>query len=198
MRKILLHVGCGRQSFDALPPLDYQTDWRQVRVDIDPAVEPDITASITDLAPIADASAECVFSKHNIEHLEHHEVPLALAAFWRVLKPQGFLILRCPDLRAVAELLLKHEPEDTLYTASIYGKPMAVSPLDILYGSRQEIAEGNPFMAHRTGFTEGTLRTKVAAAGFEQVNVSRHVPTMELRCIALKRVDGNIFPTLTG
>lgn len=198
MQNVLLHVGCGRQSVEALPAFAIGYHWRQTRVDIDPSVQPDVTASITDLAPIADASVECVFSKHNIEHLEHHEVPLALAAFYRVLKPEGFLILRCPDLRAVAELLLKHEPEDTLYTASIYGKPMAVSPLDILYGSRQEIAEGNPFMAHRTGFTEATLRAKVAAAGFEQVNVSRHVPTMELRCNALKRVDGNIFPTLTG
>lgn len=195
-RKILLHVGCGRQSVETLPPWDFETTWEQVRVDIDPSVKPDIVASITDMGPVESESAHCVFSKHNIEHLEHHEVPQALAAFHRVLKPEGFLVLRCPDIQRVAELMATRGLEDTLYTASIYGKKMDVSLLDMIYGSRQEIAEGNRFMAHRTAFTERTLRDKILAAGFEEARVSRAPDTVELRCIALKRSAGNLFHTL--
>jgi len=192
----LLHVGCGRQSLEILPPFDFETKWRQIRVDIDPSVNPDIVASITDLSPIEDASATCVFSKHNIEHLEHHEVPLALAAFCRVLKPEGFLILRCPDLEAVAQIIVeKKDPEKILYVASILDgkKQVPVAPIDILYGARTEIAGGNPFMAHRTAFTATSLHNKVKTAGFEAVKVTRHTELLELRCLALKRREGNFY-----
>lgn len=196
--KTLLHVGCGRQSFDALPPLDWKNEWRQVRVDIDPTVEPDLVASIVDMAGIDDASAECIFSKHNIEHLEFHEVTQCVRAFHRVLKPEGFLILRTPDLRAIARLLLDRDPDQTLFTAQIYGKNVPVAPLDMLYGSRQEIANGNPFMAHRTGFTASSLGRCLKQAGFENVTVQEHAGTKELLCLAMKRVKGNLLPAVLG
>ena len=44
------------------------------------------------------ASVDAVFSSHNIEHLYPHEVPLALKEFMRVLKPDGFVLMTCPDL----------------------------------------------------------------------------------------------------
>lgn len=192
--KTLLHVGCGRQSYDTLPPLDWENEWRQIRVDIDPAVEPDIVASIVDLAGVEDASAECIFSKHNIEHLESHQVPACLRAFHRVLKPEGFLILRTPDLKAIARLLLEREPDETLYVARVYGRSIPVSPLDMLYGMRAEIAGGNPFMAHRTGFTASSLRRYLAEAGFQKVDVKEHAGQNELQCAALKIARGNLLP----
>lgn len=196
--KTLLHVGCGRQSYDGLPPLDWNTEWRQVRVDIDPAVEPDVVASIVDLAGIEDGSAECVFSKHNIEHLEAHEVPHCLAAFHRVLKPEGFLILRTPDLRGIARLLLQYDPEEPMFVSEVYGRRITIAPLDMLYGSRQEIAGGNRYMAHRTGFTGPSLRRYLAAAGFEQADVAENPKTRELMCLAMKRVAGNLLPAVLG
>ncbi|MEQ8814522.1 MAG: methyltransferase domain-containing protein [Thalassobaculum sp.] len=196
--RTILHVGCGRQSHDALPPLNWENEWRQVRIDIDPAVEPDIVASIVDMAGIEDGSAECVFSKHNIEHLEAHEVPQCLAAFHRVLRPEGFLILRTPDLRSIARLLLKYDPEEPLYTVQIYGKDVRTAPLDMLYGLRQAIAGGNGFMAHRTGFTAASLRRHLLRAGFERIEIIEKQDTHELNCLAMKRVDGNLLPGVLG
>jgi len=198
MVRTILHVGCGRQSYDGLPPLDWENEWRQVRVDIDPSVEPDIVASIVDMAGIEDASAECVFSKHNIEHLEAHEVGQCLAAFHRVLKPEGFLILRTPDLRGIARLLLQYDPEEPLYVAQVYGKQIPTAPLDMLYGSRHEIAGGNRFMAHRTGFTAASLHRYLLRAGFEKIEIAEKADTQELMCLAMKRVDGNLLPEVLG
>lgn len=118
-RRRLLHVGCGTQGKDALPPLDWETEWEELRVDIDPAVEPDIVASMTDLHMIADDSIDWVFSKHNLEHLEYHEVSVALGEFHRVLKPEGFLIIRCPDLQSVAERLLTTDLEEPLWRSTL-------------------------------------------------------------------------------
>lgn len=194
--KTILHVGCGKQSLEVLPPFDFDNEWRQIRVDIDPSVSPDVVASITDLSPIEDDSVECVFSKHNIEHLESHQVPVALSEFYRVLKPEGFLVIRCPDLRAVAEALVEKEPEEDLFVASVYGKNIPVSLIDIIYGSRQEIAEGNFFMAHRTGFTDKSIFKKIIEAGFERARVIRVRELMELRCVALKKSSDNLFHSI--
>ena len=74
----LLHVGCGPLHIDATPfgPLG----WRELRLDIDPDCSPDLIGSMTDMAAVAAASVDAIFSSHNLEHLEAHAVPIALAA----------------------------------------------------------------------------------------------------------------------
>lgn len=69
--------------------LQYQ-DWTENRLDIDPAVQPDVTGTMTDMASVASASVDAVFSSHNIEHLYPYEVPPSLAEFRRVLRDDGF------------------------------------------------------------------------------------------------------------
>jgi predicted SAM-dependent methyltransferase len=58
---------------------------QELRLDIDASVAPDIVATMTDMSRVADASVDAVFSSHNIEHLDPHEVPVALAgtSAWR-------------------------------------------------------------------------------------------------------------------
>jgi hypothetical protein len=177
--KTLLHIGCGKQSFEALPPLDWAGEWRQLRVDIDPAVKPDIVASMTDM---------------HIEHLESHDVSIALGEFYRVLKPTGFLVCRCPDLSAIAERIVTRDPEETLWVSELDdGSQVKVALIDMIYGARSEIAGGKPFMAHRTGFTRESLKRHLASAGFEGSNVSREPKTMDLLCNARKEEQGNLF-----
>jgi predicted SAM-dependent methyltransferase len=78
-----------------------------VRLDIDGSVEPDVLGTMTDMPAMADASVDAIFSSHNIEHLYPHEVPIALGEFLRVLKPDGFAIITCPDLQSVCALVAK-------------------------------------------------------------------------------------------
>jgi predicted SAM-dependent methyltransferase len=196
-RRHLLHIGCGEQSKEALPPLNWDEEWAEIRVDIDPSVSPDIVASMTDLSPLPDQSIDFIFSKHNIEHLKYHDVSLAISEFHRVLKPEGLLVIRCPDIKAIAEQLLTTDLEETLWTSTLNdGRDVPVALIDMIYGARSEIEKNDHFMAHQTGFTDASLRRFLDQANFDKVNVIRYADTLELRCVALKVVEGNLYPDL--
>ena len=116
-----------------------------------------------------DGAFDAVWSSHNIEHLFDHEVIVALGEFHRVLKPDGFVAITCPDLQAVAELLLDRGLDGKAYDAPI--GPISIH--DIFFGHGGSIASGNHFMAHRTGFTQDRLGLKATQAGFREVRVGR-------------------------
>ncbi len=192
----VLHVGCGRQSWANLPPAIQRDRWEQIRVDADPAVQPDVVAILPDLSMVESGSIDCVFSKHNIEHLFRHEATQCLAEFHRVLRPTGFLILQTPDLHAMAELLLAKDPEETLYVASVYGDPIPITPLDMLFGSEHYISRGNHWMAHKTAFTQQTLERALTKAGFEGVRVFSRKDKFELVANCRKVVRDNLMGRL--
>lgn len=194
--KTLLHVGCGLQSKEVLPALDFENEWREVRVDIDPAVKPDVVDDIRTLSTIPDSSAHYLFSKHNLEHLEFHEVPVCLANFYRVLDDTGFAVIRTPDLDSICRAILKHGPEKTLYSTDTHDGMVDIMGLDMLFGASWAIEHGNSFMAHRTAFTTKTLTAKLEAAGFEKVAIS--AARGELRGFALKKAENNVYWKITG
>lgn len=180
---VLLHVGCGMNRKDRTTRGFQGDDWTELRFDIDESVKPDITGTMTDMANVADESVDAIYSSHNIEHLYPHDVPVALAEFKRVLKPDGFAVITCPDLKSVAALIA-----DDKLTEPAYNSPAGpIAPLDILYGWRASMAQGNLYMAHRCGFTEKVLRGTMQAAGFAQVaTMSRPGPFYDLWTVALK------------
>ncbi|HEX4805481.1 MAG TPA: methyltransferase domain-containing protein [Conexibacter sp.] len=170
--RLVLHVGCGRREEQRLDERFAGPGWHEVRLDIDPDVEPDVVASITDMSPVPDATVDAVYSHHNIEHVFAHEVALAMSEFFRVLKPGGEVLVATPDLQTVARTIASGRLEDTLYRAPDGN----ITPLDVVYGLRSDILTGREYMAHRTGFTRGTLARKLGAAGFVDVAVERRVP----------------------
>ena len=163
--KTFLHVGCGPKRKDKTTR-GFNTDaWQEIRLDIDPSVAPDIIGTMTDMSGVKTASMDAIFSSHNIEHLYPHEVPVALGEFKRVLKPDGFVVITCPDLKSVCALIA----EDKLTEAAYTSPAGPITPLDILYGHRPAMARGNLFMAHRCGFTERVLSGTLRSAGFASV-----------------------------
>lgn len=158
----LLHVGCGRlRKLDTTPGFN-RPEWREIRLDIDPAVSPDIVGSLTDMTALPDRAVDAVFSSHNIEHLAAHDVPVALAEFRRVLRPDGFAVITCPDLQSVAALVAEGKLMEPIYVSP----EGPVSAHDIIYGHGAAMAQGNLYMAHRSGFTLATLAQAVDRAGF--------------------------------
>lgn len=166
-RKQVLHVGCGPYKPDGLPGLLQGDEWQEIRLDINPEVKPDIIGSMTDMSAVPSQTINVVFSSHNLEHLYYHEVPIALGEFYRVLKPGGFALVTLPDMQAVAVHVAEGHLEDPLYMSSVG----SISAIDVMYGWRSAIAEGNHFMAHRTAFTAHTLQEKFEQAGFTQMEV---------------------------
>jgi SAM-dependent methyltransferase len=166
--RLVLHVGCGPPDHYTLHESFRGPAWHELRLDVDPGVRPDVVASITDMSPVSEASVDAVFSHHNIEHVFAHEVPLALAEFFRVLRPGGEVLIATPDLQSLGSALAAGRLEETLYRAEV-GE---ISALDVVYGLRSDIEGGREYMAHRTGFTARTLARRLNQAGFVKVLVA--------------------------
>lgn len=167
--RIVLHVGCGPYNPKKLHAAFRKPGWRELRLDINAEVKPDIVSSMLSMPMLATASVDAVWSSHNLEHLYAHEVPVALAEFQRVLKPGGLALITLPDLQKVAELVAADKLEDMAYMSP--AGPIA--PLDTIYGHGASIARGNTYMAHNTGFTAKTLAAALGRAGFARVEVKR-------------------------
>ena len=105
--KRVLNAGSGPHSSRKLHPAFVRDAWQEIRIDIDPRAKPDMVVSITDMkSSFEPESFDAIWSSHTLEHLYAHEVPIALAEFKRVLKPDGFALVTSPDLETVASLIL--------------------------------------------------------------------------------------------
>jgi len=165
----VLHVGCGPRNPSALPAALRTQYWREVRLDANPAMEPDIVASITDMREVPSGSMDAVYSSHNLEHVYPHEAPLALREFARVLKADGLCLIQCPDLQTIGPMIA----EGRLFEP-IYQSPAGpIAPIDMLFGHRASMAAGNLYMAHKGGFTAPDLARLMQEAGFAKVAVTR-------------------------
>jgi predicted SAM-dependent methyltransferase len=184
---IFLNVGCGPIHKDDGIPLYFRSpNWCEIRVDIDPATQPDIVASITDLSCILSNSVDCVWSSHNLEHLYSHEVETALREFLRVLKPSGFMYLKVPDLELVAQIVVSEGLDNVAYDSPAG----PITPLDMIYGHGASIAAGNFHMAHRTGFTPKLLMRLLRSAGIGY-GVLKRKDALELSALAFKDNETN-------
>lgn len=181
--KKLLHVGCGPQNINSLKGFP-DNNWAEIRFDIDQNVNPDVIGTLTDMSAVETESIDAIYSSHNLEHIFPHEVTTALSEFIRILKPDGFLVLTCPDLESVCAEVAKGNLDGALYISP--AGPIA--PLDILYGHQAAIEKGNVFMAHRCGFTWKFLNRKLHEAGFQLVYGGQFSDSFALKTIACKSI----------
>lgn len=177
-----LHIGCG-QKRKAQTTRGFNTpEWTEVTLDIDPGARPDVVASMTDMSAVPDGTMDGLYSSHNVEHLYPPEVAVALSEFARVLRPDGFAVVTCPDLQSVAVLVAQGKLMEPAYTSP--SGPIA--PIDILYGHRESMAQGNLFMAHRTGFTAASLTAALRESGFASVIVRQRPRFFDLWALATR------------
>lgn len=168
--RTVLNIGSGPANPLKLHAAFRGPGWCEVRFDIEPDVRPDIVGDMVDMrGQIADASFDAVWSSHNLEHLGFHQVLPALAEFTRVLKPEGFALVTCPDVEAVARLVVEMGLDAVAYE-SLAGP---ITMRDMLWGHGPSIAAGHGFMAHRTGFTMQSLAKLVLDGGFAEIRVGK-------------------------
>ena len=180
--KSFLNVGCGPVDSPKIRGFD-NGDWKEIRLDIDEGVNPDIVGTLTDMKLVETASVDAVHSAYNIDHIYPHEVPIALAEFYRVLKEDGIVYIRCPDIQLISEAVINDQLLEALYESPAG----PISPIDIIYGNRQEIVEGNEYMAKKCGFTYSVLNMAFWEAGFKTRYGGRNQDTYELSLIAFKQ-----------
>ena len=160
--KTLLNVGCGWSNISQLKGFN-NGNWKEIRLDIDSAVKPDVVGSSTDMSLIETASVDAVYSAYNLDHIYAHEVPIALKEFYRVLNEDGIAVVKCPDIQTVCELIAQDKLLELLYESEMG----PIYPIDVIYGNRWQIQNGNEYMAKKVGFTYSALNASFAEAGFK-------------------------------
>ena len=164
MKKVL-NVG-GYSKEIPLPP---QYDgFEHLLLDIDPRGSPDIVCDGRNLTTLDAGQFEAVYCSHNLEHYYRHDVQKVLAGFLHVLKDNGFVHIRVPDIQEVMRVTIERnlDIDDILYQSP--AGPIMV--LDVLYGYSVEIERsGQHFFGHKTGFTRKSLENALRKAGFAKL-----------------------------
>lgn len=126
---------------------------------VDPFFNANIQAYMHNI-PLDDESVDEIFTSHALEHVGKNEVLPALREWYRLLKPDGKLIVRVPNLIWCCKHYL-----DTVIKRETEQQPIIGWDLDIIYGNqngwRQHYGE-----YHKTGFTPNSIKWYVREAGF--------------------------------
>ena len=87
---------------------------------------------------------------------------ISLTGSVNIMNNDGYLIITCPDLRSVCKEVANNNLTGVLYQSGAG----PISALDILYGLRPSLQDGNHYMAHKCGFTADVLRESLVQFGF--------------------------------
>lgn len=99
-----------------------------------------------------DAMFDEVVCDHVLEHLSGEQIPIALHAIKRVLKPGGSFVVETPNMNGIAQAWVdKTYPESDLQQW-IHGEDM-----------------GGPFDGHRYSYSPESLRAELQKGGFKIV-----------------------------
>jgi len=134
---MMLDIGCGESAKKGDIGLDFR---KTSSVDV---------VADAHILPFKNECFDHVYSSHLIEHFGHREVINVLVEWVRVLKRNGIIEIRCPDLRARALLFFLN--------------PSWQNVKDI-YGEQDYV--GNQ---HRCGFSFGLLKHLLESCGIRDV-----------------------------
>jgi hypothetical protein len=181
-RRRVLDLGGGDKT-TPLPP--YYVDWERCLLDAVPGPDVDIVLDPRRLAALEPRQFDAVYCAHVLERHNPHDIGRILECLVHVLRPEGFVEIRTPDVMTVIKtaVINRMEPDDVLYTSN--GVP--ISAHDVIYGWGEAIATVGPERyAHRRGFSVRSLTASLEQAGFakvwELVTESRY----EIRALAFK------------
>jgi SAM-dependent methyltransferase len=166
--KRVLNVG-GNSKAIPLPPI--YAGWEHVLLDIDPAGKPDIVCDARNMYDLPGASFDAIYCSHNLEHYFLHDAVDVVLGFLHVLRDDGFIEIRVPDVGELMRLVAQNnwDISDTVYVSML--GPISVR--DMLYGFQKQIEQsGNDFFAHKNGFTRESLTELLTECGFKHCFVS--------------------------
>jgi hypothetical protein len=178
----VLNVGGGSKQ---IPIPEHYRGWKHLLLDIDAGGNPDLICDARQLSTLQGEQFDAVYCSHNLEHYYKHDALKVLLGFFHILKPDGFVEIRVPDLSSVMKRVVAAglDIEDTLYVSA--SGPISVC--DVIYGFGKQIEiSGVDFYAHKTGFTPASLRAALIQAGFPHVFVVVSEDAFEVRAVAFR------------
>jgi hypothetical protein len=179
--KKVLNVGGNSKAIDIPQFFNY---WQHILLDIDKNTNPDVLCDARNLNTLEKNSYDAVYCAHMLEHFFYHEILQVLGGMNYILKDDGFLMLRVPDIAWVLKTMFEKglDLTDELYVSQV--GPILVS--DVLWGFHKEIMHsGNDYFAHKYGFTPKSLKKFVSTAGFKIV-IDAVPPEYEIVIVAFK------------
>jgi len=115
----------------------------------------DIVADLRDLSSLPDQAFDVVYASHTLEHLGYQrELPHALGALHRILRPGGRLMLSVPDLDTLCRL----------YTHEALSAQDRFHVMRMMFGGQMD-----EYDYHFVGLNFESLADFLLAAGFAQV-----------------------------
>lgn len=109
-----LNMACGDEKFPGF-----------VNIDINPAMKPDLVANIATTLPFKKESIDVVTMFHVIEHIREAEHRNVLAEIYRILKPNGLLLVSYPEFGQVAQLYLtNYQGNRDFWKNTIFGRQL--------------------------------------------------------------------------
>jgi len=149
-KKIVLNIGCGKTKLESQSK--HFVGWTEIRIDAHENDTADLITSIVDLNKVPNQSVDAVWASHVVEHNYWHDLPKVFNNILRVLKPDGYGIIRVPDLGSIANLI-----EDGLLDTVYESSAGPVSVIDMIYGHRGFVESWGEGMCHKTGFTQKSM-----------------------------------------
>ncbi len=170
--RAVLNVGGGSKT---IPIPDYYAGWRHDLLDIDPAGNPEIVMDARGLQTLSPAIYDAIYCANNLEHYSFADGQKVIAGFKHVLKADGFVEVRVPDLVSVMKYAAANnlDLDDELYDSP--SGPIRVR--DTIYGYQLEIERsGNDFYAHKNGFSPKSLVEFFKPHGFRACMLRNNGP----------------------
>jgi len=159
-KKIVVNIGCGKTKLEAQSK--YFLDWKEIRVDAYENDTAHMKSSIIDFEGIPNESVDAIWASHVVEHNYFHDLPKIFNSMLRVLKQDGFAVIRVPDIGSIADRI-EDGLLDTVYDSS--AGPVAV--IDMIYGHRGFTESWGEGMLHKTGFTKNSMSQILHSLGFD-------------------------------
>lgn len=146
-----LHLGAGQYFWPGWCNLDEETDLKAL--------------------PYETGKVDEIQSIHLFEHLPRAEIAAFLDEWFRVLKPNGRLVMEMPSLDKMAQLIVDGETNIRLTLLGIFGEQY-----------------GKPLMRHEWAWTNRELEEVLTTAGFEVEFEPPvfHIEARDLRVIGSK------------
>lgn len=152
-----LHLGCGKRYKAGYVNIDQH----------DPTVADELSSIVT--LKYADDSVDKIESNHVLEHLGPRKSVIALHEWFRVLRPDGELILEIPCLEGTIQKFLNAD------------RKFKESLLIWIFGKQK------PGMAHEFIHSKELLKENLSAIGFKKVQLIEYDdykarPVLKIRC----------------